>query len=107
VVLPPITIRDGLHPEQVIRVLDFRVHPKRAQDSANGTKKRSLMFGENTINKEGTVFARPVHSSLPCTVAERQGIEYRYSGYMIDEQRLVGLRVCSSDYLPFPHQTNS
>jgi hypothetical protein len=63
----------------------------------------SPMFEWTTEDMKATVFARPVHTCLPFVVLERQERrqDWQYKAFMIDEQRLIGLKVGSVS--PFSH----
>lgn len=95
VVMPPLTIQDGARTEQVLRVLDFSVHPARPPPAPPADSKARLttLFHETREDVEGAVFRRPVVSRLPCAIVERQDEAWRYQGFMIDEERLIGLKV--------------
>jgi hypothetical protein len=101
VVLPPMNIQDGPNRvEQLIRVLDFGVFPGRydpelegGDDPMHPTRMLTKLFCETTEDLDGEIFEKPVVSRLPCLIAERQDRAYRYQGFMLDEERLVGLKV--------------
>jgi hypothetical protein len=106
VVCPPYTAGQGTKRISVLEVLDFNVHMKRLPpeisvedilDHENPEKvPDSCMLcvetGPSTIVKP-EIFANPVVSQLPYTRAIRMHMGEMYSGFMIDEERIVGLRV--------------
>jgi hypothetical protein len=49
---------------------------------------------EPTIIPRAGIFIEDVESWLPYTSAVKRNMEVLYSGFMIDEERLVGLMVC-------------
>jgi hypothetical protein len=97
VVLPPLTIQDGRDVEKVVRVLDFCVHPlrffRRPESAGEDERQRQQWYTPAKLDLECAVFREPLVTSLPCVLRETQGKDYQsFTGFMIDDQRLVGLR---------------
>ncbi len=102
---PPIPLHEADEDrEMVMLMLDFNVHPKRLDDPVDTTGKE--LGGEGSakyemVNREHmtdpeNVFQYPVISRLPYAVSTRRGVHVSdYSGFMIDQDRLVGMRVSS------------
>ncbi|KAH9895700.1 senescence-associated protein-domain-containing protein [Cubamyces lactineus] len=90
VVLPPVP---GA-PSSLLLTLDFNVHLKRVDDPL------PLGDGDETVMSDGAplssnIFLEPVVSKLPFIIRARvqPPVEQEYSGYMIDQDHLVGMRV--------------
>jgi hypothetical protein len=106
VVCPPYTVGQGTKRISVLEVLDFNVHVERLPpeisardilDHENPEKVPDscvlcVETGPSTVVKPD-IFTDPVVSQLPYTRAIRMHMEEMYSGFMIDEERVVGLRV--------------
>jgi hypothetical protein len=56
-----------------------------------GTARMTMLVGTTTEDTECAVFRAPVASSLPCAVLERQARAYRYTAFMLDAERVIGL----------------
>ena len=114
IVFPPIPLREGAEDgEMVMLMIDFNVHPKRLDDPVDttGTELAQLGLGVDSegggakyemVSKEhmtdpGDVFRYPVVSRLPYAVSTRRGVRdvLDYTGFMIDQDRLIGMRVSS------------
>jgi hypothetical protein len=93
--------------ENRVEVLDFNVHASRAPTKAEklaatrlGIDSERLPEGarlvcEPSVFPAGLVFAKEVVTSLPYYSVPAPGQSESYVGYMIDEQRLLGLKVRS------------
>lgn len=115
VVLPP-AAESALHTsgdtqrEQELRVLDFNVYPKRMDDPCNEMSPygpsdscnqepcdvprwRHEVITEPSYIDARELFVDIVKTHLPYTVTARRGV-WRYTGFMIDEERIVGMKVC-------------
>ena len=106
VIFPPIPLlsQDGSADERkmVMLMLDFNVHPKRVDDPvpiAQGPwgeeeRKYEVVDKERATDPEN-VFQYPIVSRLPYAVLTRQGLpdSSDYSGFMIDQDRLIAMRV--------------
>ena len=91
--------------ESRVEVLDFNVHASRAPTEAEklaatrlGIDPEQLPEGarlvrEPSVFPAGLVFAKEVVTSLPYYSVPAPGQFEPYVGYMIDEQRLLGLKV--------------
>ncbi|EIN06875.1 hypothetical protein PUNSTDRAFT_127446 [Punctularia strigosozonata HHB-11173 SS5] len=81
---------------EVVRVLDFNVRPRRpeAQRGVGEPGSRTVhveeVVGEERISR-GEVWERDVVTSLPYRMVSTAGLS-GYSGFMIDEERLVGIK---------------
>ncbi|KAI8977791.1 hypothetical protein BD414DRAFT_517035 [Trametes punicea] len=80
-------------------MLDFNVHPKRLDDPVplkgwTGTAMCNLYGKTRPMDRE-EVFQHTVVSSLPYVTRMRKlpEVEHEYSGFMIDHDHLVGMRV--------------
>ncbi len=102
----------GVHSIQEVQrhtelcVYDFNVHPKRIDDPCNalthtverqedgecGREWTYELKTEETEIQNDDLFLWPVKSSLAYSVARLTGVS-GYTGFMIDEQRLVGMKV--------------
>ena len=94
VVLPPEYRQDSCNLITYrIRVYDFNVHPKRIDDPCPTEFRQdyAVVSKESVIEGE-EVFLRDVVSRLPYSQASKDG-RYNYSGFLIDEERLVGMKV--------------
>ena len=86
--------------EQELRIFDFNVHPKRVDDPCDvatdqSTERTPWQYYhqyEETVLPQRDLFAHPVKSALPYAVSTLKGV-WRYTGFMIDDQRLVGMKV--------------
>ena len=88
-----------------VEVLDFNVHVSRAP--TNAEKRAATRLGidldqppegarlvrEPSVFPAGEVFAKQVVTALPYYSVPAPGPREQYVGYMIDEQRLLGLKV--------------
>ena len=93
--------------ESRVEVLDFNVHPSRARTTAEklaatrlGIDPEQPPSGAHVVCEPspfpaGLVFAKEVVTSLPYYSVPAPGQREPYVGYMIDEQRLLGLKVRS------------
>ncbi|KZT66482.1 hypothetical protein DAEQUDRAFT_674869 [Daedalea quercina L-15889] len=94
VVLPPfLTTWPVL--DSTLCVLDFNVHPKRWDDvvlpEIPGTSYQFVTDPSTVL--AGTVFQDDVVTSLPYSASTRSG-KFHYSGFMIDDERIIGMKVC-------------
>ncbi|RPD53899.1 hypothetical protein L226DRAFT_469953 [Lentinus tigrinus ALCF2SS1-7] len=102
VVFPPIPERDPNAVERVILMMDFNVHPKRINDPVDEypvpEDRDCLLITNERRIEAGSVFQQPVVSRLPYLASTRGGITCvaDYSGFMIDHERLIGMRVSAS-----------
>ncbi|KAK7679034.1 hypothetical protein QCA50_017978 [Cerrena zonata] len=102
VVLPPLPVNPLAWPSSLYRicVLDFNVHPKRVTDPCDPYRKRSKETTYTVHNKEHAVaakqlFTKDVMTRLPYAISTRIGV-FNYSGFMIDEERLIGMKSSAS-----------
>jgi hypothetical protein len=91
--------------ESRVEVLDFNVHASRAPTAAEKLAATRLgidpeqppegarLVCEPSVFPAGLVFAKEVVTSLPYYSVPAPGLHEPYVGYMIDEQRLLGLKV--------------
>ncbi|KAJ8475000.1 hypothetical protein ONZ51_g6826 [Trametes cubensis] len=89
VVLPPVP--GGL--SSILLTLDFNVHLKRVDDPVPlGDGDETVMSDKDPLSSD--IFLEPVVSKLPFVVRARiqPPMEQEYSGYMIDQDHLVGMR---------------
>ena len=95
VALEPFEADPGSDAENpVARVLDFNVHPKRCNDPVPYSDDRcQLVSGEGRI-EPGKIFAKAVVSRLPYAISSRGDLTH-HSGFMLDQERLIGLNVSS------------
>ncbi|KZT01957.1 uncharacterized protein LAESUDRAFT_662823 [Laetiporus sulphureus 93-53] len=102
VILPPV-MRTSQNPQSTMYVLDFNVHPKRTNDPVPLPKPDSRcsykVFTEPSTVQRRETFKDDVVTYLPYAVMSRLGT-FQYSGFMIDDERIIGMKVCSS-----PHRT--
>ncbi|KAI0682113.1 hypothetical protein C8T65DRAFT_301266 [Cerioporus squamosus] len=106
VVFPPIPERDPNATERAILVMDFNVHPKRTDDPglhlypAPQDSNRLCIVNERRI-EAGPVFEQPVVTRLPYAASTRVGVSTvaDYSGFMIDHERLIGMRSGEEGYV--------
>ncbi|PCH34839.1 hypothetical protein WOLCODRAFT_145533 [Wolfiporia cocos MD-104 SS10] len=99
VILPPIMspiLPRSPRPECTLCVIDFNVHPNRTDDpvplhgaDTPGVYEASL---ESSVVTADGIFEHNVVTHLPYAVITRPG-RYRYSGFMIDDERIVGMRM--------------
>ncbi|KAI0703399.1 hypothetical protein BC835DRAFT_1410680 [Cytidiella melzeri] len=110
VVMPPSA--NGIDGAQAIQqltqlcVFDFNVHPGRIDDPCDALmdlhEQQQLAEGkqplwtyelksEATVLPDRDLFTAPVVSALPYALSKRKGVS-GYTGFMIDEQRLVGMK---------------
>ena len=94
VALEPFEADPGSAQYPVARVLDFNVHPKRCNDPVPYPDDRcQLVNGEGRI-EPGKIFAKAVVSRLPYAISSRGDLTH-HSGFMLDQERLIGLNVSS------------
>ncbi len=91
--------------ESLVEVLDFNVHPSRAPTEAetvagsrigidaSSQAEGSRLVGGPSMFPAGEVFAKEVITALPYYAVPAPGQGKSYVGFMIDEQRLLGLKV--------------
>lgn len=98
VILPPV-LPSPDSKESMMFVLDFHVLPKRLHDPAHDLPRPEHSYGwghhvslEPSIVEAGPLFKRDVISTLPYSVSHRRG-DLRYTGFMIDDQRIIGMKV--------------
>ncbi|KAI0338709.1 hypothetical protein BDW22DRAFT_1487401 [Trametopsis cervina] len=86
-------------------IFDFNVHPKRTDDPCNlgldnGDEENRRwtyeVHTEETVLLEQDLFVAPVISSLPYAVSRRTDMS-GYDKFLIDDQRLVGVKHSSGD----------
>lgn len=88
-----------------MKMLDFNVHPKRldsgAERSLDGDAIYEVVTQESVIDPGVKVFQFPVVSKLPYSVSTKIDIPalLDYSGFMIDDERLVAMKVSFCDSL--------
>lgn len=105
VVCPPYTAGQGLDRVSVLEVLDFNIHVKRLPENIGvGTiscrgdqetvpdKFALYVYTDPSPVEKPEIFLKPVVSRLPYSRAIRTHVGEMYSGFMIDEERIVGLR---------------
>ncbi|TFK85394.1 hypothetical protein K466DRAFT_494844, partial [Polyporus arcularius HHB13444] len=112
VVFPPIPERDPNANERAILMMDFNVHPKRTDDPVlhcyPAPENSNCLFIVNERRIEaGQIFQEAVVTRLPYAASTRVGISSvaDYSGFMIDDQRLIGMRVSSVTLITIPGVT--
>lgn len=95
VVLPPFVSATWPLLESTLCVLDFNVHPKRADDPVplHDPAKGCQLITEPSRVPATTVFEEDVVTSLPYLASTRSG-KFHYSGFMIDDERIIGMKVC-------------
>ncbi|KAK0484302.1 hypothetical protein EDD18DRAFT_707055 [Armillaria luteobubalina] len=76
----------------IVQVLDFNVHPScpRLQTTFHLTRGR-LITGSTTLDRAHT-FREKIRTTLPFYSTSRE-MEKEYSGFMIDEQRIIALKM--------------
>ncbi|PBK68010.1 hypothetical protein ARMSODRAFT_888206 [Armillaria solidipes] len=74
----------------IVQVLDFNVHPPRPRTTFHFTRGR-LITGPNTLDR-AHIFKEKVRTTLPFYSTSRE-MDKEYSGFMIDEQRIIALKV--------------
>jgi len=91
--------------ESRVEVLDFNAHASRPPTAAEKIAAKRLgidpeqppegarMVCEPSVFAVGMVFAKEVITALPYYTVPAPGQREPYVGYMIDEQRLLGLKV--------------
>ncbi|KAM5545812.1 hypothetical protein V8D89_000850 [Ganoderma adspersum] len=105
IMFPPIP----LHEEMGMLMIDFNVHPKRLDDPVDtmgeelggeGNAKYEMMDKEH-MTDPGKLFQYPVISRLPYAVSTRTGVRgvLDYTGFMIDQDRLIGMRSGDEGYV--------
>ena len=104
VILPPVSF--GTEPGEdssVMFVMDFHVHPKRTHDPCDdlpydeyeyvlGSESNWQVSDDPTTIEPNRLFKHPVTSKLPYAVSHRTG-DFKYTGFMIDDARIVGMKV--------------
>lgn len=102
---PPI----GHHHENgpMLRVLEFNVHPKRINDPTGMSLQcesplvsYTIKDGPSTVPR-GRVFVHDIVTSLPYMESSRAG-SFNYSGFLIDDERIIGMKVrdCPLSFIP-------
>ena len=89
VVFPPVMIESET---AAFWMFDFNVHPKRINDPVPYPKSRFEIVDREVVIEPGDIFLHPVVSRLPHAVSTRGNIG-DYSGFMIDQEQLIGLNV--------------
>lgn len=93
VVFPPIFMHSpGALPQSVFWMFDFNVHPKRRNDPALPPDSSYKLEEQDSVIDSGQVFVEAVVSRLPYAKSSRVCLE-NYSGFMIDQEHLIGLSV--------------
>ena len=99
-VLPPTPVGLGSWPnvKHQICVLDFNVHPKRVNDPGDLCMRadKDVHYSVHTDDSRiaaKSLFLDDVVTRLPYAVSSRVG-QFHYTGFMLDEERLVGIEVC-------------
>jgi hypothetical protein len=91
-----------------LEVLDFNVHVNGLPDQIgvgedgeplSNTKSVFTVHTEPLVVPKVEIFVEDVVTRLPYTSAMRRDMGDYYSGFMIDEERLVGLRVREFTFL--------
>jgi hypothetical protein len=86
---------------EVVRILDFNVHPKREWHASSlGEPTRDVhvqQVSEASTIPAGDIFEHDITTSLPYRMLSTTAL-FDYSGFMIDEERLIGLKVSSASY---------
>ena len=97
VVLPPVAV-DTRSAKMAVTMIDFNVHPKRRNDSEQhatppGDTEYRVVDAPSVIN-DG-VYQYPVMTCLPYAVTTKEGGSElaEYTGFMLDHEHLVGIRV--------------
>ncbi|KIP07609.1 hypothetical protein PHLGIDRAFT_413636 [Phlebiopsis gigantea 11061_1 CR5-6] len=100
VVLPPVALEseDPEDTSSVMFVMDFQVHPKRTRDPCDDVPHAdpAHTWGYQ-VNADAsqvavpTLFTRTVTSRLPYAISHRIG-DFGYTGFMLDDARIVGLK---------------
>ena len=83
-----------------LSVLDFNVHPTRVNDPAGPLESSDaddygVTYGvitAPTVINRGQVFRHTVTTRLPYSESRREGT-YNYSGFLIDDERIIGMKV--------------
>ncbi|PIL34558.1 hypothetical protein GSI_03336 [Ganoderma sinense ZZ0214-1] len=112
IIFPPIPLREGDEDgEMVMLMIDFNVHPKRLDDPVDTTgdalegdeagNAKYEMVDKEHVTEPGKVFEYPVVSRLPYAVSTRRGVRdvLDYTGFMIDQDRLIGMRSGDEGYV--------
>lgn len=99
-VITPPHLHDG---KRIIQVFDFNVHASRRHAHYNRLYRDDNTSVGLVCNKivthashipGGNLFKKPVVTRLPYHVVSREDSQ-AYSGFMIDEERIIGLKVTS------------
>jgi len=80
----------------LLEVLDFNIHTKRLPEEIVTGNTRFTIHTESSLVPKSEIFMENVMTRLPYTRTVRNDMGDFYSGFMIDEERLVGLRSKSS-----------
>ena len=99
VIFPPMP-ESLASPNLCMLMMDFNVTPRRIDDPVDeypvpDACEYHVVDKERTV-APGSVFESPVVSRLPYSLSTRSGDEgvlEEYTGYMMDEERLIGMRV--------------
>lgn len=77
-----------------LRVLDFNVHPKRVDDPVplDSPSHGITLVTTSSRVQANTVFEDDVITSLPYLESRRYD-KFQYSGFMIDDERIIGMKV--------------
>ncbi|KAH9943621.1 hypothetical protein B0H21DRAFT_695505 [Amylocystis lapponica] len=94
VVLPQSSPPDPLC---TLRVLDFNIYPTRTDDpvhtaESRGTTWRYDMVTRPTTVSAGSIFQADVVTHLPYSMSSRSDLS-EYPGFLIDDERIVGMKV--------------
>lgn len=106
VVLPPAPVSlDPMEGLTRMFVMDFNPHPKRLHDPGDAVleDERShdwdyLIQASASVVPAGDVYQNDVTTTLPYAFSSRKG-QLRYTGLMIDDQRLVGIKVSADAFV--------
>jgi hypothetical protein len=110
-----VTMVDGASTPIIVRDFNpYAVRSARARAAAGGHSQQRCDWIEDLSNGNvmtlkvddsvlaaGTVFNDDVRSSLPYVEVVTRA-EYRYDGVLIDEERILGLKVCTTENCRFP-----
>ncbi|KAK0200163.1 hypothetical protein DFS33DRAFT_128619 [Desarmillaria ectypa] len=77
---------------KIVQVLDFNVHPSRPRPPTTFPSSRGRFITGPTTLDRAHIFKEKVRTTLPFYSTSRE-MEKEYSGFMIDEQRIIALKM--------------
>lgn len=89
----------------IVQVLDFNVHPSCPRPGTTFHFTRGRLVTDPTTLDRAHIFKKKVRTTLPFYSTSRK-MKKEYSGFMIDEQRIIALKVQVPAAFDIPQEAN-